>query len=67
MFELVENRLHASADDSNLLVVVRKPADRPAGPASLHRDFDRIQEYCDHWCMMLNPNEIKGLVVSRSR
>ena len=31
MFELVENRLYAYADDSKLLAVVRKPANRPAG------------------------------------
>ena len=30
IFELVENRLFADADDSPLLAVVRKPADRPA-------------------------------------
>ena len=30
MFELVENRLYALADDSTLLAVVRKPTDRPA-------------------------------------
>ena len=35
MFELVENRLFAYADDSTLLAVVRKPADRPAVVASL--------------------------------
>ena len=35
MFELVENRLYAYADDSKLLVVVRKPADRSAVAASL--------------------------------
>ena len=35
MFELVENRLYAYADDSILLAVVRKPADRPAVNASL--------------------------------
>ena len=27
----------------------------------------RIQEWCNHWCMILNPNEPKALVVSRSR
>ena len=34
MFELVENRPFAYADDATLLAVVRKPADRPvvAGP-----------------------------------
>ena len=35
MFELVEYRLCAYADDSTLLAVVRKPADRPAVAASL--------------------------------
>ena len=63
MFELVENKLNAYADDSTLLAVVRKPADRPAVAASLHRDLARIQE----WCMILNINKTKALVVSRSR
>ena len=35
MFELVGNRLYAYADDSLLLAVVCKPADRPAVAASL--------------------------------
>ena len=39
MFELVDNRLFAYADDSTLLVVVRKPADRPAVPAAFNRDM----------------------------
>ena len=39
MFELVENRLFAYADDSTLLSVVRKPAGRPAVAASLNRDW----------------------------
>ena len=43
MFELVENRLYAYADDSTLLSVVRKPADRPAVATSLNRDLARIQ------------------------
>ena len=42
MFELVENRLFAFADDSTVLAVVRKPADRPALAASLNRDLARI-------------------------
>ena len=37
MFELVQNRLFAYADDSTLLAVVRMPADRPAVAASLNR------------------------------
>ena len=30
-------------------------------------DFARIQQWCNHWCMILNPNKTKALVVSRSR
>ena len=65
MFELVENRLYAYADDSTLLAVVRKPADRPAVAASLNRDFSRIQEWCNHWHIILNPEKTKALVVIR--
>ena len=67
MFELVENILFAYADDSTLLAVVPKPADRPAVAASLNSYLARIQERCNHWCMILNPNKTKFLVVSRSR
>ena len=47
--------------------VVRKPADRPAVAASRNRDLARIQEWCNHWCMIVSPNKTKSLVVSRSR
>ena len=67
MFELVENRLYAYADDFTLLAVVCKLADRHAVAASLNRDLARIQEWCNRWHMMLNHNKIKALVVSRSR
>ena len=67
MFELVENRLFAYADDSTLLAVVHNPADRPAAAASLNRDLARIQEWCNHWCMILNHYKTEALVVSRSR
>ena len=66
MFELV-TRLYAYADDPTLLAVVRKPADRPAVSASLNRDLTRIQEWCNHWYVILNPIKTKALVVSRSR
>ena len=49
MFELVENRLFAYADDATLLAAVRKPADRPAVAASVNRDLARIQECCNHF------------------
>ena len=48
MFKLVENRLFAYADDSPLLEVVRKTAERPAIAASLNMDLARIQEWCNH-------------------
>ena len=67
MFELVENRLYGDADDSTLLAVVRKPADRPAAAASLNRDLARIQEWCNHWCMIMKCNKTMVLVVNRSR
>ena len=67
MFELMKIIQYAYADDSTLLAVVRKPADRPAVAAFLNRDLARIQEWCNHWCMIKNPNKIKALVVSRSR
>ena len=60
MFELVENRLFAYADDSILMSVVRKPADTPAVAASLNIDLARIREWCNHWCMILNPNKTKA-------
>ena len=28
--------------------------------------INRIQEWCNHWCVVLNPNKTKVLVVSRS-
>ena len=67
MFELVEYRLYAYGDDATLVKVIRKPADRTAVAASLNRDFAIIQEWCNHWCMILNSSKIKSLVVSRSR
>ena len=67
MFELVENRLFAYADDSIMLTVVHTSADRPAVAASLHWDLARIQEWCNHSCMILNPNKSKVSVVRISR
>ena len=64
MFKLVENRLFAYVDDSTLLAVIRKPADRPAVAASLSRDLGRMQECCNHFCMILNRNTTRALVIS---
>ena len=65
MFELFENRLYAHADDSTLPAVVRMPAVRPAVAASLNRDLARIQEWCNHWCMILNPDETNVSIRAR--
>ena len=86
MFLLVENRIYAYiyVDNSTLLAVVRKPADRllltdcccqglllpgrQTVAASLNnRDLARILEWCNHWCIILNPNKTKVFVVSRSK
>ena len=45
MFELLENRLYAYADDSALLVPIRRAAERPA-VSVLNRDWARIQYSC---------------------
>ena len=31
------------------------------------RDLPMIQEWCNHWCIILNPTKLKALVVSRSK
>ena len=67
MFELLENKQYAYADDTTLLAVVRKPTDRPAVAVFLNRDLSRIQEWCNHWCMILYPNKMQALLVSRSK
>ena len=46
---------------------LRKPEDRSTVAASLNKDLARIQEWLNHWCMILNPNKTMALVVSRSR
>ena len=61
MFELFEDRLFPYADDSTLLAVVRKPVDCPAVPASLNGDLARIQEWCNHWCMIQWPDTQNNL------
>ena len=55
-------------DDSTLLAD-HKPADRPCDLVAVSRNKDvaGIQEWGDHWCMILNPNKTKVLIVSRSR
>ena len=49
----------ASADVSTLLAVVQRQT-AAAFAAFLSRDLARIQEWCNHWCMTLNPNETRA-------
>ena len=67
MFELVKKILFDYENDSTVLAVVREPAYRRDVAASLNRDLARIQEWCNHWCMILDPNKTKALIVSRTR
>ena len=40
--------------------------DLPLQPPLINWHLARIQEWCNHWCMILFPNKSKALVVSRS-
>ena len=70
MFELMKNRLCAYANDSTLLEVVRKPADRPDVCASPNLDilglkFDSRLTFEDHVrssMVVLSPVSLKELV-----
>ena len=61
MFELVENRRFAYADDTTLLAVVNY------WPPLTTRDLASIQEWSNHSCMIQNLNKTKASFVSRSR
>jgi len=67
LFSITENKLVGYADDSTLIATIRKPSDRLGVEASLQRDLLAISSWCDQWCMKLNPNKTKSLVISRSR
>ena len=47
MFDLLKNGMLAYADDSTLLALVSKPADRPAVAASLNFDMVSNREWCN--------------------
>ena len=51
----------------NYVIVKRLNVRRSAVAASLNSDLARVQEWCNHWCMILNPNKTKAVVVRRSR
>ena len=51
------NRLYDYADNSTLLAVVRKPAESPAVAAALSKDVAWIEEWYNHWFMILISNK----------
>ena len=64
---LLANALVAYADDSTLLAEVQMPMGRLSVSASLNRYLAHICLWCSSWGMLVNPNETKSLVISRSR
>ena len=51
----------------HITVSCSQASDRPAAAASLNRDLERIQEWRNYCCIILNPNKTTALVVSLSR
>ena len=74
MFELDENRLFAYAESYLPMKMIphhwqlfaNQQTDLLLLPP-FNRDLAIIQEWCNHWCIILNPNQTKALVVSRSK
>ena len=67
VFDLLKNKMFAYADESTILVVFSKHADRPIVTAILKRDLIWIRKWCHHWSMLLNLSQTITLVGSRSR
>ena len=65
MFDGLENELLAYADDSTLIAVIKKTQHRPQVLASINRDLRRINDWCVQWCMKLNPQKTKSMLVGR--
>ena len=64
MFELAENRRYVPMQ---MTPHYWQPADRLAVAASIIRDLASNQVRCNHWCIIMNLNKTKALVISRSR
>ena len=54
------------ADDSTLFSAVPSPRDRVSVAASLNRDLDHINDWCQMWGMLVNPSKTKPMIISRS-
>ena len=66
MWDGLENRLIAYADDATLYAPIYSPPNRIAVAESLNRDLIKIKNWCIRWGMRLNPNKIQFISVSRS-
>ena len=67
MWQGLENKLIAYADDATLLATVRSPLHRTEVADSLNRDLARISNWCRLWGMKLNPSKTQSMTISRSR
>ena len=67
MWNNLENKIVAYADDTTLYSEIASPSERSAVADSLNRDLLRIQEWCCTWGMKLNPTKTHSIIISRSR
>jgi len=67
LFSVLENDLVGYADDSTLIAEISSPVDRASVSQSLERDLVRVSDWCSLWCMKLNTDKTKTMLVSRSR
>lgn len=67
MWQSLENKLFAYADNAALLAVISSPQLRTEDADSLNRDPTRIFEWCKLWGMKLNPTKTQSMIVIWSR
>ena len=67
LVRISENIYVSYADDSTLVAVYIKPADRARVTESLNRDLVRIGDWCSTYGMLLNPSKTKSIHFLRSR
>ena len=67
MWNGLENKVVAYADDTSLYAEIKSPAERVSVADSLNRDLRKIQSWCVTWGMKLNPSKTHSIIVSRSK
>ena len=60
MFELVENRLFLYAMTPHYWQLLASQQTDLLSLPPFNRDLARILEWCNQWCMILNPNKTKA-------